>query len=285
MDIEIKNLYKKYDQKIAVNHISFSIKKGVPLAILGRNGSGKSTTIKSILGLKQPTSGEIVLPKGIQIGYLPEERGVYYDATVKEHLVLFGKLSGVKNLNHKIDEWLKELEIEQYRDFKMKFLSKGTAQKVQLIITLLHNPEFVILDEPFSGLDPVNTRLFYKVIQKHCQNKYLLVSSHQMNQVEGLCNDVVMLNNGNVVAQGKIQDLKMKYGHSSIMVPYSDEVYDLLKEYSPKKKGDNLTVDLVDDEDSYKEIIEKLIHCPLILNYLKFDQMSMNELFIRLLGD
>ncbi len=285
MDIEIKDLYKKYDQKIAVNHISFSIKKGVPLAILGRNGSGKSTTIKSILGLKQPTSGEVVLPKGIQIGYLPEERGVYSDATVREHLLLFGKLSGVKNLKHKIDEWLKELEIEQYRDFKMKFLSKGTAQKVQLIITLLHDPEFVILDEPFSGLDPVNTQLFYKVIQKHCQNKYLLVSSHQMNQVEGLCNDVVMLNNGNVVAQGKIADLKMKYGHSSIIVPYSDEVYDLLKEYSPKKQGNDLTVDLIDGEDSYKAIIEKLIHCPLILNYLKFDQMSMNQLFIRLLGE
>ena len=130
-------LSKKYYDKVAVNHISFTMEKGQPLAILGRNGSGKSTTIKSILGLKQPTSGEIILPKNIQIGYLPEERGVYADATVEEHLMLFAELSGVKDIDEKINFWLKELEIEQYRDFKLRYLSKGNAQKVQLIITLI----------------------------------------------------------------------------------------------------------------------------------------------------
>ena len=285
MNIEIKDLYKKYDAKAAVNHISFTIEKGKPLAILGRNGSGKSTTIKSILGLKKPTSGKIILPKNIKTGYLPEERGVYVDASVKEHLVLFGELSGVKDIKKKIDYWLKELEIEQYRDFKLKYLSKGNAQKVQLIITLIHDPDFVILDEPFSGLDPVNTKLFYDVIKKHCNSKYLLISSHQMEKVEGLCEDVLMLNNGNAVAQGKITDLKEQYGNSSISVPYSDEAYDVLKKYKPIKRENSLIVNIVDGTASYKNVIIDLIKSPMPMNYLKYDQMSLNDLFIRLLGE
>lgn len=285
MNIEIKDLYKKYDAKAAVNHISFTIEQGKPLAILGRNGSGKSTTIKSILGLKKPTSGEIILPKNIKTGYLPEERGVYADASVKEHLVLFGELSGVKDIKKKIDYWLKELEIEQYRDFKLKYLSKGNAQKVQLIITLIHEPDFVILDEPFSGLDPVNTKLFYDVIKKHCSSKYLLISSHQMEKVEGLCEDVIMLNNGNAVAQGKITELKEQYGNSSISVPYSDEAYDILKKYKPVKRENSLIVNLVAGTASYKNVIIDLIKSPMPMNYLKYDQMSLNDLFIRLLGE
>ncbi len=285
MNIEIKDLYKKYDAKAAVNHISFTIEKGKPLAILGRNGSGKSTTIKSILGLKKPTSGKIILPKNIKTGYLPEERGVYVDASVKEHLVLFGELSGVKDIKKKIDYWLKELEIEQYRDFKLKYLSKGNAQKVQLIITLIHDPDFVILDEPFSGLDPVNTKLFYDVIKKHCNSKYLLISSHQMEKVEGLCEDVLMLNNGNAVAQGKITELKEQYGNSSISVPYSDEAYDVLKKYKPIKRENSLIVNIVDGTASYKNVIIDLIKSPMPMNYLKYDQMSLNDLFIRLLGE
>lgn len=283
--MKLRICIKKYDAKAAVNHISFTIEKGKPLAILGRNGSGKSTTIKSILGLKKPTSGKIILPKNIKTGYLPEERGVYVDASVKEHLVLFGELSGVKDIKKKIDYWLKELEIEQYRDFKLKYLSKGNAQKVQLIITLIHDPDFVILDEPFSGLDPVNTKLFYDVIKKHCNSKYLLISSHQMEKVEGLCEDVLMLNNGNAVAQGKITELKEQYGNSSISVPYSDEAYDVLKKYKPIKRENSLIVNIVDGTASYKNVIIDLIKSPMPMNYLKYDQMSLNDLFIRLLGE
>ena len=285
MSIGVKDLYKKYYDKVAVNHIIFTMEKGQPLAILGRNGSGKSTTIKSILGLKQPTSGEIILPKNIQIGYLPEERGVYADATVEEHLMLFAELSGVKDIDEKINFWLKELEIEQYRDFKLRYLSKGNAQKVQLIITLIHDPDLVILDEPFSGLDPVNSQLFYNVIKKHCADKYLLISSHQMDRVEGLCEQVIMLNNGNTVAQGKIEELKKKHGNSRITIPYSDEAYQVLQKYKPVKREHAIVVDLIDENTTCGEVMNDLIQNNVLMNYLKYDQISMNDLFIRLLGE
>ncbi|MBO4616634.1 MAG: ATP-binding cassette domain-containing protein [Lachnospiraceae bacterium] len=285
MSIIVENLVKKYGEKTAVDNVSFRIEKGTPFAILGRNGSGKSTTIKTILGLRKPTSGKVVLPEGITIGYLPEERGVYADATVKEHLTLFAELTGVKNIGEKIDYWLKELQIEQYKDMKLKCLSKGNGQKVQLIITLINDPELVILDEPFSGLDPVNSELFNSVIKKHCADKYLLISSHQMDRVEGLCDNVIMLNNGKAVACGAIEELKAQHGNSRVMLSYSEEAESLLKAYNPERMDDKLVVNTVDAVATCKKVLKDLAESGLAFSYLKYDRISMNDLFIKLLGE
>lgn len=285
MSIEIKNLTKQYGERTAVNNVSFTLVPNQPFAILGRNGAGKSTIIKSLLGLKKPSSGKIIFPEGLRVGYLPEERGVYSDATVEEHIELFGRISGVSDLKKKTGEWLEELEIGQYRGYKLKNLSKGTAQKVQLIITLLHDPDLLILDEPFSGLDPINTKLFLQVIERHAKGKYLLISSHQMNVVEGLCNDVLMLNHGNVVAQGHINALKERYGNRSLTLPDTPEMRALMADYPCKCSEGELILTDSDDGSRAQAVLSALLERGVHPEHLHYGQISLNDLFIYLLKE
>lgn len=285
MSIKVKNLTKRYGEHTAVNDVSFTLEPDQAFAILGRNGAGKSTIIKSLLGLKKPDSGEILFPENLRVGYLPEERGVYTDATIDEHIKLFGRISGVPDLKKKTIEWLQELEIEQYRDYKLKNLSKGTAQKVQLIITMLHDPDLIILDEPFSGLDPINTKLFLKVIERHAKGKYLLVSSHQMNVVESLCSGVLMLNRGNVIAQGNLDALKAKYGNHSLTLPDTPELRAFMADYPCKYSEGELILTDSDDGSRVQAMLSSLLEHGILPERLHYGQMSLNDLFIYLLKE
>ncbi len=283
MDLMITDLVKKYGSKTVVNGVSLQVKRGCPYGILGRNGAGKTTIIKSILGLKKFDSGHITLPSGVTIGYLPEERGVYSDATVYEHLKFFGELSGTRNLSERINDWMTELEITEYRDFRLRDLSKGTAQKVQLIITLIHEPEVVILDEPFSGLDPVNTKLFMDVIKRHCMDRYFLFSSHQMNVVDEICKEVIFLNHGKCIAQGNIENLRKKYGGSILTLPRTPETERVTENYSRVCNDDNIKINISDN--SYVSVMKELLATGIKLEYMNLSGISLNEMFIRLLGE
>lgn len=282
MSIVLENVTKKYD-KTVVNQVSFVLEKNKNFAILGRNGSGKSTIIKMILGLKKPTEGNICIDKKLKIGYLPEERGLYMDTTVYENLDFFARLAHVKDRKRVKDYWLERMEIGKYKDFKLKLLSKGNAQKLQLAVALINDPELIILDEPFSGLDPVNMSLFIDVIKEKTKGKYMIMSSHQMNRVEELCEDVMLLNQGNVVVQGNIDDIKKVYSQDEIRIPYSAEVEELFKNYDLKTDGKELTV-FVKNGDKHAISILKNALAEKEMEYFHYNKTNLNDLFVNLLS-
>ena len=196
MGLKVTNVSKKFADKTAVNNISFSIDSPGVFGLLGTNGAGKTTTIRMMLGIIKKDEGEInwngkeVTRKNVNFGYLPEERGIYPKSQIMDQLMYFAKLKGMKRKEaiDAVKYWAKKLEIEEYLNLPAEKLSKGNQQKVQFITAVMHNPELIVLDEPFSGLDPVNTKILQNVIIELVKNgKYIVMSSHQMNQIEEFC--------------------------------------------------------------------------------------------------
>ncbi len=218
--LEIRNLSKTYGEKVAVDSLSFTVSPGEVFGLLGRNGAGKTTTIKMMLGLVAPDGGSVAWnhQKGLRhaaYGYLPEERGLYPKTKVIDQLTYFAKLEGMgKNeIKKSIDYWIERFDIGMYKNKLAGDLSKGNQQKVQLVATLLHNPDLIILDEPFSGLDPVNTNLLTEVIlEEKEKGKVIIMSSHQMDQVEKFCKDVVLMKDGKAIISGDLSAVKESYG-------------------------------------------------------------------------
>lgn len=227
MQININNICKSFGDKKVLEGISLSAKSGQALGLLGRNGAGKTTTIRIIMGVFPADSGEILLDgkpinrKKIKIGYLPEERGLYPKKIVMEQLVYLAELRGIKTSEAKksAKSLLERLEMTEYENKKLDTLSKGNQQKIQLIATLVCNPDIVILDEPFSGLDPVNAMLLKDVVKELiADGKIVIFSSHQMNYVEEFCNDIAILNKGKIVKVGNIKEIKKSYDRNKIVV-------------------------------------------------------------------
>lgn len=281
--LSIKNVTKRYKRLTAIDDVSFEVKRGQPMAILGRNGAGKSTIIKMILGLISPTSGKIEVPSGCKVGYLPEERGVYQDVTVEEHLVLFAKLSGEKKVSQTVDKWLNVFEISKYRKFPLKSLSKGNAQRVQFAIALINEPDLLILDEPLSGLDPVSAQIFQDIILEESKNRILITTSHNMNYVEKLCEQVTLLDKGHQVVCGEIGDIKKQYGKRRLEFPAGNNLEELLSEYNPVIKGERLIIEGIKGFEEYKSIIDKIENTKEI-SFINYSYSGMEEIFIELLG-
>ncbi|MFB7139789.1 ABC transporter ATP-binding protein [Gottfriedia sp. NPDC056225] len=262
MTLEIKQLSKKFGDAIAVNQLSLTLPKGRVLGLLGRNGAGKTTTIKMLIGLLTPTNGEInwegipFKTTKVKVGYLPEERGLFTKSKVVDQLKYFGKLEGMSNkeVDKEITYWLDRLEIPHYRNKKAGELSKGNQQKIQLIVTLLHNPELIILDEPFSGLDPVNADLMASIITEEIEKgKTVILSSHRMDQVEAFCEHVCILKNGNVVAEGSLSRLKEEYGYRNLILEDIEPIKQLLasKNVSYEQKHSGIYVKVKSDEEAF----------------------------------
>ncbi|RUO30693.1 Na+ ABC transporter ATP-binding protein [Aliidiomarina sedimenti] len=216
MHIEISNLVKEYATLRAVNQVSFSVNDGGIIALLGPNGAGKSSLVRMLVGLTEPDSGEIRvesegktyphLPDG-SFGYLPEDRGLYQDRTLKQNLIYIGQLRGLEKaeIERQLDHWLQRFELTERANEHLKQLSKGNQQKIQLIATLLHRPPMVILDEPFSGLDPVNQEHVLTVLKElKAEGVTILLSAHQMDLVERLADEFVLMNCGEVIAKGSL---------------------------------------------------------------------------------
>lgn len=238
MKLEVNNLSKFYGDFQALNDVSFSIESGKILGLLGRNGAGKTTTIKSIMGIIEPEKGEILFDQKplnrekIQIGYLPEERGLYLNMSVKDQLFYFGMLNGLdkKTAHKETQNCLEEFGISEYMNKKVKELSKGNKQKIQLISAILHRPQIVILDEPFSGLDPVNVELFKQVVYRlKEEGTTILFSSHRMEDVEEMCDSIVMLKNGTVIENNTVGGLIEKYSKkNTVMLRVNQDIKPLL---------------------------------------------------------
>jgi len=216
MLLKVENISKSYGDITALKDVSVNINKGELLGIIGRNGAGKSTLIKCIVDILEPDEGNILWnnslnpQKAISIGYLPEERGLYLNATVYEQLEYYALLNGMSkdDFQKNVNVLLTEFQIEEYSKRPIKTLSKGNKQKVQLMTALIHNPEFIFLDEPFSGLDPVNIRFFKDYIKKISRlGKTLIISSHRISDVEELCDRVIMINKGTVIVDEHVDKI------------------------------------------------------------------------------
>lgn len=230
MKLEVKNLRKSFEDREVLHGVSFSIESGKALGLLGRNGAGKTTTIRILMDVFQANEGEVLLdgkkfiPSHYQIGYMPEERGLYPKKKVSEQILYLAALRGIpqKQAKENLKTLLRELNIEEYENRKLDTLSKGNQQKVQLAQTLVCNPDIVILDEPFSGLDPVNAQLLKDAVQQLIsQNKLVIFSSHQMSYVEEFCEEIVILNHGDVVLSGNLKQIKKDFGKDQLILNFS----------------------------------------------------------------
>ena len=227
MKLEVREIRKSFGEKEVLHGVNFAVESGKALGLLGRNGAGKTTTIRILMDVFHANSGEILLdgkpfvPKDNSIGYLPEERGLYPKRTVMEQMIFLAKLRGMKSAKAKENamKWLKRLEVDEYANRKLETLSKGNQQKVQLAATLVCDPEIVILDEPFSGLDPVNSQILKDVVNELIAvGKIVIFSSHQMSYVEEFCDDIAILNHGDVVLAGDLKEIKREFGRDRLML-------------------------------------------------------------------
>ena len=294
--LKVKDVVKKYGDLVAVNHLSFEVLDGEIFGLLGLNGAGKTTTFRMILGLIDDYSGEITLDgKKIdysisdKIGFLTEERSLLLKLTVLEQITYYGVLKGIEEdkIQEKLDYWLDKFDIKEYKNKKIKELSKGNQQKVQFISAIINEPKLLILDEPFSGLDPINVELFKKIIlELKEKGTSIIFSSHRMEHVELFCDRLVVLVKGKCVLSGYLSEIKKNYKKKNVYVCGDISVDKLLKEEGVEK------IDRVKDEyvisikdDSYVK--------PLFRAVSKFDNItkfsvedpSLNEIFISIVGD
>lgn len=297
MGLKIENLTKIYGDFKALNHVSLEAENGKILGILGRNGAGKTTTIKSIMGIIEPEEGSItfdgidIRKAKVSIGYLPEERGLYVNAVVKDQLLYFAMLNGMdkKVAFTEIKKLLEEFKIPGYLNKKVKTLSKGNKQKIQLISAILHKPQIVILDEPFSGLDPVNIELFKStVLDLKKSGATILFSSHRMEDVEEMCDRIVMLNKGNVVENNTVQGLINKYSREDVMnIVTSADITELIAESGLKLESrENMSFDVqFNDRNKLQHLYARILESGIELQGIRSRKTSLQEIFIKELAD
>lgn len=297
MGLKIENLTKTYGDFKAFNHVSLEAENGKILGILGRNGAGKTTTIKSIMGIIEPEEGSItfdgidIRKAKVSIGYLPEERGLYVNAVVKDQLLYFAMLNGMdkKAAFTEIKKLLEEFKIPGYLNKKVKTLSKGNKQKIQLISAILHKPQMVILDEPFSGLDPVNIELFKStVLDLKKSGATILFSSHRMEDVEEMCDRIVMLNKGNVVENNTVQALINKYSREDVMnIVTSADITELIAESGLKLESrENKSFDVqFNDRNKLQHLYARILESGIELQGIRSRKTSLQEIFIKELAD
>lgn len=251
MRLEVKELRKNFGEREVLHGISFSVESGRALGLLGRNGAGKTTTIRILMDVFRANSGSIELdgkrfvPSQYQIGYLPEERGLYPKKRVDEQITYLAGLRGMgfREAKKSMKYWLKRMGVEEYETRKLETLSKGNQQKVQLAQTLVCNPDIIILDEPFSGLDPVNSQILKEVVQEQIDSgKLVIFSSHQMSYVEEFCQDIVIINHGDIVLSGELSEIKRQYGRDRLFLSAVDAQPERLAALVRERLGDLVSV-------------------------------------------
>lgn len=296
MLLEVKSITKSFGQKTVLNDVSFSVRSGQALGLLGRNGAGKTTMIRIIMGVFGPDGGAVLLdgePIGkrkVRIGYLPEERGLYQKKKIRDQLYYFAALKGMtpENAKKSAGDLLARLELSEYAGKKLEVLSKGNQQKIQLAVALLNDPDILILDEPFSGLDPVNAMLLKGIVAEMIdKDKIVLFSSHQMNYTEEFCRDIAILNGGRIVLAGGIKDIKRGYG--SLEVVLSSREADALERWiksaardivsRTELRQDTVTATLA-AADKKMELLKRLSEQNVNLDQFVVFEPSLNDIFV-----
>lgn len=292
--LKVENVTKYYGTNLAVDHLSFTVDDGEIFGLLGSNGAGKTTTFRMIMGLLDVTSGKITLDgKKIdysvtdKIGFVTEERSLLTKMTVKEQIIYYGRLKGLseKEILKRLDDWLERFQIKEYKNRKIKELSKGNQQKIQFIAAVINEPKLLILDEPFTGLDPINVKLLkeaiYSLQKKGCS---IIFSSHQMEHIEQFCEKLVILVKGKTVLEGYLKDIKESYQKKNIFIRgdvTAKELESINGVLSVEKKLNEFEVK-IENNKTVEQVFKKIAHH----NITKFvvEEASLNEIFIAKVG-
>jgi ABC-2 type transport system ATP-binding protein len=295
MALHVNSLVKRYGEFTAVKNLSFSINEPGVFALLGTNGAGKTTSIRAILGMLSKEEGTVTW-KGRnlcvteeRVGYLAEERGLYAKYTVYEQMLYFAELKGMKRAEAAlaIPKWLERLGAEEYTKRRAETLSKGNQQKVQLAVALISEPELLILDEPLSGLDPVNTDLFRSVIRDEInKGKYIIMSSHQMPTIEEFCTDIVILHRGAAVLQGNLNEIKKGYGRVKLSVKADENILPLALECGLEvvRQTPNGTDFKVSEPSKAESFLKKAVEGGITLVKYELREPSLHEIFVEKAG-
>ena len=294
MILELKNIEKSFGEKKVLTGVSFKAEGGKAFGLLGRNGAGKTTSIRILMDVFPANSGEVLMDgkpidyRKVGIGYLPEERGLYPKKTIIDQLAYFAELKG---MNHKaavkaVDYWLERLGMMEYRNKRLDTLSKGNQQKIQLVTALAHDPDIVILDEPFSGLDPVNAMLLKDVVKEQIsKGKIVLFSSHQMSYIEEFCDSIAILNAGKVALHGDLHDIKRDYPRDRLVVrtEYPDQIRADFGTACKVMENGALLIQLSSPEEK-KAVMARLVE-HYDIDEVKVYEPSLNDIFVEYAGD
>lgn len=290
MELTLTDIYKSFGQKEVLKGISLRAAGGKAFGLLGRNGAGKTTTIRIMMNVFSADSGQVCLDgkpadySKIRFGYLPEERGLYPKKKIIDQLTYFAELNGMKHKDavRTVDAWLEKLGMQEHRNKRLDTLSKGNQQKIQLITALAHDPQIIILDEPFSGLDPVNAMLLEDVVKEEIQKgKIVLFSSHQMNYIEEFCDEIAILNGGKVVLSGNLADIKRAYPRNKLIVR-SLQTAEIEKQFAAQcsRTEDGALLLALRDPNEKAQTMQALTE-QFDIDEIKVFEPSLNDIFVQ----
>lgn len=289
----LKDVSKTFAGKRVVDKISLTLDQPGVYGLLGTNGAGKTTTIRMLLGIITKDSGEItwngapVDRKTVNFGYLPEERGVYPKVKIFDQLMYFAELKGMscEAATSAIQKWAKRLKVEEYLEQPAEKLSKGNQQKIQFMTAVIHDPDLVVLDEPFSGLDPVNTDILKNIIIDLVrQGKFVIMSAHQMATIEEFCTDILILNRGKTILQGNLKDIKSTYPANRVQIDTNENIDQYLKNFTIENSKNNQYTLKITNEKSAHELLQKLVDHKVQINKFEIMKPTLNDIFIKKVG-
>ena len=296
MSLVLENVSKKFGNKIAVKNLSLTLDKPGVYGLLGTNGAGKTTTIRMLLGILKKDEGSItwnnkeVERKAVNFGYLPEERGVYPKTVIRRQLLYFAILKGMKKkaAEKAIIHWAKILKVSEYLDMPAEKLSKGNQQKIQFMSAIIHDPQLIVLDEPFSGLDPVNTEIIKNVIIDLVKKgKYIIMSAHQMATIEEFCSDILILNKGKTVLQGNLKEIKNTYKANRVEIDVNQDIKKIIKELNLEieiEKNNQYKIKIDDEKKAYK-LLERVVKENIAVTKFEIEKPTLNDIFIEKVGE
>lgn len=294
MKLELKDLYKSFGEHQVLKGISLTAESGTAVGLLGRNGAGKTTTIRILMNVFPADRGEILLDgkpidhNSVKIGYLPEERGLYPKKIIADQLLYFAELKGMKRTDARaaIDSWLKRLGMSEYSNKRLDALSKGNQQKIQLVTALAHDPDILILDEPFSGLDPVNAELLKEVVRDEMKRgKIILFSSHQMNYIEEFCSEIAILNGGHIVLSGNLREIRHHMAGNELLVRSSmqEQILEYYGDRAVLTEDGAIRITLNDTSNCRREM--QLLTTKWDVNEVRIFEPSLNDIFVQTTRD
>jgi ABC-2 type transport system ATP-binding protein len=290
----VHDIVKQFKDFRAVDHLTFQVERGEIFGLLGPNGAGKTTTIRMVMDILKPDEGEIQILGGLpgqareRIGYLPEERGLYRDQAVLSVLIYLGELKGADRsvVRRRAYEWLERTDLAEWAQHKVRDLSRGMQQKVQLIASMVHDPELLILDEPFQGLDPVNVGSVIEIIRAlQSEGKTIVLSAHEMNRVEALCDRIALINQGQAVLYGDLKDIKRRYSPDAVRLSTSASLESLPGVREIQHISDNTYNLVLDPATTPQKLLQTLVEGHIPVEKFEVGLLPLEEIFVRVVKE